>query len=94
MSENREWIRRIWSHHWEALRSDTLWRTDFLDCLRATVAILLNRWDEAILEYDQSSEPVAWKDNGTYETDFGTGHSFLSLNVKGLRVAILEDGDL
>lgn len=93
--ERKKWIRRIWKHHRQATYDQhDLMPTYFWDCLRATVALLLNRFDESILEYDQSSEEVAWKDNGTYETDYGTGESWLALSVQGFRVAIREDGSL
>lgn len=89
MSENLIWLRRVWWHH---RREDA--DTGFWQCVRASIALLLDRHDECIYEDYRESEAVAYKNLGIYETDYGTGYAFEALHCRGFSFAVIQDGTL
>lgn len=104
---NWDWINLIWSHRRKMKSSPhaaTLMQTNFWDCVKATIALLLNRWyypgqkptgvyieDPYLNEYPE----IAWQDVGNYSTDYGVGYAWISLHIMpGLKVLITENGSL
>lgn len=85
-SENIEWLRRVWR---SPDRNATFWHR-----VRASVALLLDRHDEAISEDYDERDAVAYVDRGFYSTDYGDGRAFEALHVRGWRFAIISDGTL
>lgn len=91
--ENKAWIRAAWNH-WRAQRhNDQLMPTYVWDCVKVTIALLLNRERPELL--DDCPDGIAWRNFGTYWTDYGTGKSWDYL-VVGPRFtyAIGSDGSL
>lgn len=97
---NSQWIKEIWRHRKDVKREPTKYtHTYFWDCIRATVALMLDRWHEAqrgelICDEHNGWRAVAWKNDGTYWTDYGTGHAFTTLVVRGWTVYDYTDGTL
>lgn len=87
-----EWLRAIWCAPAQSLGPVTWWLTWVR--IRASIAILLGRWDEALLKWDAPGTELAYLDAGTYMTDYGEGHAFRYLKVDGFRVAEGSDGTL
>lgn len=94
---NRIWLRRVWSHYREQRNQPTWQRTYFWHCVRASIALILNRNDVRIIEdwrlFSEKNE-VAWNNLGTYWTDYGTGYAWEALHCRGLSFAVIEDSNL
>lgn len=104
-SEKRYYIKQIWEHHHKSLSNpERFISTSRSDCIRGTLAILLGRWKEQLLDFDwyythewfdPENHTIAWFDFGKYETDYGTGTSWSYLVVgPRLTFTIGNDGSL
>lgn len=98
---DKEWIETIWAHQRrqkiDAGRSLThRMRVSWWTAMRATIAIWLGNWIMDVAKapdyYDWSE--VAWRNMGLYDTDYGVGHAFDTLVVRGFTVLVYADGTL
>lgn len=93
-----EWIHKIWERPKPVLWQDMVIphpRLPLFLRLRAIAAILLDRVDEKLADYDAPDvTEVAHLYRGTYMTDYGEGHAFEVLVLKGLSYATYSDGTL
>lgn len=93
--ERIAWLRRIWIHYAKALCIASMYRTSLSGCLRASIAVIFDRYDDRLLDWRApEGEVVAWHSLGTYHTDYGTGYAFAYLKVVGFQFAVGEDGSM
>lgn len=91
--EDRNWISTIWACYRRAKRANYYVRTSFWQCVAATIAVYLNRYDESLLP-GEPEDAIAWIDTGFIHTDCGDGRSFDYLVSKGFRYAIGGDSTI
>jgi len=95
--DNKSWFNHIWTHQIAQFEEENhYYIVDKKYAVYATILLLLNRWHEEDLiktHYDLHTE-VAWRDQGNYYTDFGTGHAFETLFIYKGKLYSYEDRDL
>lgn len=101
-TEAAEWVSRVWDSY--NLKSEdgvphpvpTFWQ-----CIRATLAILLNNYNPTIgnpwhmeCTHYQEGTVMAFKSIGRYMTEWGEAEAFMELRIHGFAYNILEDSTL
>ncbi len=91
--DRKIWIRRIWSHHYEAIKcpEQNLVRTYFSECVKATIILLLNR--EYTGKDRAAGYDIAWGDRFIYG-EYGCGNGWHELIITSdWKFSIEENGD-
>lgn len=100
MTTRREWLWMMWRHHIDVSMEMALMRASIKrptlrwKCVKATLALLLNRWHDGscIPDYDDSDE-LAWtRPLAHHDSNWGTVRQWTALVLlPGLRVAEVAD---